>query len=58
MTLIERIKENPIGMANLVYIIFPILSLTVLGHRGPLWRYIGYRSIYDKLLNDDLCKFI
>ncbi|WP_204189648.1 sensor histidine kinase [Mammaliicoccus sciuri] len=46
MTLIERIKENPIGMANLVYIIFPILSLTVLGHRGPLWSGILVTSLF------------
>lgn len=40
MPLIEKIKSAPIGTSNLIYLIFPILSLTVLGHRGPLWSGI------------------
>ncbi|WP_436870878.1 hypothetical protein [Mammaliicoccus sciuri] len=46
MTLLERIKENPIGSSNLIYLIFPILSLTVLGHRGPLWSGILVTALF------------
>ncbi|WP_257213215.1 sensor histidine kinase [Mammaliicoccus sciuri] len=46
MTLIERIKDNPIGSSNLIYLIFPILSLTVLGHRGPLWSGILVTALF------------
>lgn len=46
MTLIERVKANPIGSSNLIYLIFPILSLTVLGHKGPLWIGIIVTALF------------
>lgn len=37
MSILDKVKANPIGTANTVYLIFPILSLTLLGYKGPLW---------------------
>jgi len=37
LSILDKVKANPIGTANTVYLIFPILSLTVLGYKGPLW---------------------
>lgn len=40
MSILEKVKANPIGTSNLIYLIFPVLSLSVLGHKGPLWSGI------------------
>ena len=37
MSILDKVKANPIGTANTVYLIFPILSLTLLSYKGPLW---------------------
>lgn len=37
MFILNRIKSNIIGTTNSIYLIFPILSLTVLGYKGSLW---------------------
>lgn len=46
MTLLEKVKANPIGSSNLIYLIFPILSLTALGHEGPLWSGILITALF------------
>ncbi|MCC2088679.1 sensor histidine kinase [Mammaliicoccus sciuri] len=46
MNILYKMKQNPIGMANLVYLIFPILSLTVLGYKGPMWSGIVVTALF------------
>ncbi|PNZ81887.1 sensor histidine kinase [Staphylococcus microti] len=37
MMFLEKIKQNPIATVNMVYCIFPILSLSMMQSSGPLW---------------------
>ena len=62
MSILEKVKANPIGTSNLIYLIFPALSLSVLGHKGPLWSGILITVLFTVsyliMIYDDLSKKI
>ncbi|GGI39433.1 sensor histidine kinase [Mammaliicoccus stepanovicii] len=46
MNILDKVKANPIGSSNLIYLIFPILSLTILGYKGSLWSGILVTTLF------------